>query len=287
MRLRVDRVKRRLGASMVGRLAGRVALISGAARGQGAVEARMFVEEGARVVLGDVIEDELRATTDAINAAHPDSARCAVLDVTSPDQWAAAVALAERDFGGLHVLINNAGITNERYGGLCDIEHMTLEAWNGLLNVNLTGVFLGMKCAIPLLRSSIAASYALDPRSTASIVNISSAQAIRPSPGQSNYAASKWAVRGLTKVAASELGPTIRVNSVHPGPIDTPMIADMLKTNLSVLQSLIADTPLERVGTPEEVASLVLFLASDESSYCTGAEFLVEGGRTSATVAKR
>ncbi|TML18250.1 MAG: SDR family oxidoreductase [Actinobacteria bacterium] len=272
---------------MTGRLVGRVALISGAARGQGAVEARMFVEEGARVVLGDVIEDELRATADAINATHPRSATAVVLDVTRPDQWMAAVAVAEREFGGLHILVNNAGITNERYGGLCDIEDMPLDAWNALLNVNLTGVFLGMKSAIPLLRSSIRPLYEQNPRLTASIVNISSAQAIRPSPGQSNYAASKWAVRGLTKVAASELGPMIRVNSVHPGPIDTPMISEMLKTNLSVLQGLIAETPLERVGTAEEVASLVLFLASDESSYCTGAEFLVEGGRTAATVAKK
>jgi 3alpha(or 20beta)-hydroxysteroid dehydrogenase len=163
---------------------------------------------------------------------------------------------------------------------------MSLEAWNGLLAVNLTGVFLGIKTVVPLLRSSIAPLYAANPRATASIVNISSAQAMRPSPGQSNYAASKWAVRGLTKVAASELGPTIRVNSVHPGPIDTPMITDMLKNNLGVLQALIADT-LERVGTAEEVASLVLFLASDEASYCTGGEFLVEGGRTAATVMKK
>ena len=262
-------------------------MISGAARGQGAVEARLFVDEGAKVVIGDVIEDEVHATAESINATHPGSARAVVLDVTRADQWASAVAVAAREFGGLHILINNAGITNERYGGLCNIEDMALEAWNGLLEVNLTGVFLGMKAAIPLVRSSIAPLYARNPRSTGSIVNISSAQAIRPSPGQSNYAASKWAVRGLTKVAASELGPTIRVNSVHPGPIDTPMIADMLKSNLGVLQTLIADTPLERVGTAEEVASLVLFLASDESSYCTGSEFLVEGGRTAATVARK
>ena len=247
----------------------------------------MFVDEGATVVLVDVSANELHATGDAINETHPESARAVALDVTRPEQWRDAVAVAEHAFGALHILVNNAGITNERYGGLCDIEDMTLEAWNGLLEVNLTGVFLGMKSAIPLLRSSIRPLYEQNPRATASIVNISSAQAIRPSPGQSNYAASKWAVRGLTKVAASELGPMIRVNSVHPGPIDTPMIAEMLKTNVSVLQSLIADTPLERVGTAEEVAALVLFLAGDESSYCTGAEFLVEGGRTSATVAKK
>jgi 3alpha(or 20beta)-hydroxysteroid dehydrogenase len=272
---------------MVERLADRIALISGAARGQGAVEARLFVEEGATVVLGDVLEDELHAVTDAINARYPGSAHAVTLDVTQPDHWERAVAAAGREFGGLHILVNNAGITNERYGGLCDIEHMTLDAWNGLLEVNLTGVFLGIKTATPLLRSSIAPLHEADPRATASIVNISSAQAMRPSPGQSNYAASKWAVRGLTKVAASELGPSIRVNSVHPGPIDTPMIAGMLKDNLAVLQALIADTPLERVGTAEEVASLVLFLASDEASYCTGGEFLVEGGRTAATVVKK
>jgi 3alpha(or 20beta)-hydroxysteroid dehydrogenase len=272
---------------VVGRLQDRVALISGAARGQGAVEAQLFVDEGARVVLGDVIEGELHAVAAAINTRRPGAAVAVALDVTKPDDWERAVETAARAFGGLHILVNNAGITNERYGGLCDIENMSLEAWNGLLAVNLTGVFLGIKSATPLLRSSIAPLHAADPRATASIVNISSAQAMRPSPGQGNYAASKWAVRGLTKVAASELGPTIRVNSVHPGPIDTPMIADMLQNNLGVLQALIADTPLERVGTAEEVASLVLFLASDEASYCTGGEFLVEGGRTAATVVKR
>jgi 3alpha(or 20beta)-hydroxysteroid dehydrogenase len=272
---------------MPGRLAGKVALISGAARGQGASEARLFVNEGANVVLGDVIDDELRAVVDEINGTHPGAAVATHLDVTSPDDWAAAIASVEGHFGGLHVLVNNAGITSERFGGLVDIENMSLEAWNGLLAVNLTGTFLGMRSSIPLIRATVAGHHATNPRATGSIVNISSAQAIRPSPRQANYAASKWGVRGLTKVGASELGPTIRVNSVHPGPIDTPMIHDSLVNNLDVLDALIADTPLRRVGTAEEVADLVLFLASDESSYCTGSEFLIEGGRTAATVLRR
>ncbi len=271
---------------MAGRLAGKVALISGAARGQGAAEARLFVAEGARVVVGDVLP-EVRDVAVDINETTPGAAAAVLLDVTSVDAWTAAVDTARREFGGLHVLVNNAGITSERYGGLQPIETMSLEAWNALLEVNLTGNFLGIKAAIGLLRETATALLATNPRASASIVNISSAQAIRPSPNQANYAASKWGQRGLTKVAASELGPVIRVNSVHPGPIDTPMIHDMLVSSLDVLVGLQADTPLARVGTAEEVADLVLFLASEESSYCTGAEFLVEGGRTAATVARR
>lgn len=271
---------------MVNRLAGKVALISGGARGQGMVEAEFFAAEGAHVVLGDVLDDEAIVVANRINAEFPDAAVAVHLDVTSPSDWEVAVKTAESAFGGLHVLVNNAGITSERYGGLQNIEDMSLEAWNALLSVNLTGNFLGMKAAIPLIRRTIEPLRITDPRATGSIVNISSAQAIRPSPKQANYAAAKWGQRGLTKVGASELGPVIRVNSVHPGPIDTPMIHDMLVSNLDVLGGLIADTPLERVGTPEDVAWLVVFLASDESSYCTGAEFLVEGGRTAATVVR-
>jgi 3alpha(or 20beta)-hydroxysteroid dehydrogenase len=271
---------------MTGRLEGKVALISGAARGQGAVEARLFVEQGAKVVLGDLLDD-VHAVAAAINEGTPGAAVSVHLDVTSPDEWRAAVELARTTYGGLHVLVNNAGITSERFGGLAPIETMTLEAWNALLEVNLTGNFLGMQAAIPLLRETVTPLLETNPRAAASIINISSAQGIRPSPYQANYAASKWGQRGLTKVAASELGPVIRVNSVHPGPIDTPMIHDMLTSNLDVLAGLCADTPLARVGSAEEVADLVLFLASDESSYSTGAEFLVEGGRTAATVVRR
>ena len=268
---------------MTDRLAGKVALISGAARGQGAAEARLFVDQGAQVVLGDVLP-EVHDVAAELNGKRPGSAAAVALDVTSHDAWVGAVETARRQFGRLHILVNTAGITSERYGGLQPIETMTLEAWNALLEVNLTGNFLGIRAAIGLLRDTATPLLATNPRASASIVNISSAQAIRPSPHQANYAASKWGQRGLTKVAASELGPVIRVNSVHPGPIDTPMIHDMLVSSLDVLVGLQADTPLARVGTAEEVADLVLFLASEESSYCTGAEFLVEGGRTAATV---
>lgn len=271
---------------MTGRLQGKVALISGAARGQGATEARLFVSEGATVVLGDVL-DEVHEVAAAINASTPGAAASLRLDVTSADDWRAAVELARGTFGGLHVLVNNAGITSENYGGLQPIETLSIEAWDALLAVNLTGNFLGMQAAIPLLRATVAPLIESDPRRSASIINISSAQAIRPAPYQANYAVSKWGQRGLTKVAASELAPFIRVNSVHPGPIATPMIQSMLDSDLDVLAGLCADTPLARVGSAEEVADMVLFLASDESSYCTGAEFLCEGGRTAATVVRR
>ncbi|MEZ4293167.1 MAG: SDR family oxidoreductase [Myxococcota bacterium] len=268
---------------MSDRLSGKIVLLSGAARGQGAAEAELFADEGARVVIGDVLETELAATAARIEARHPGRVEALRLDVTSPDDWRAAVAAAEARFGGLHVLVNNAGITNQRFGGLQPIESLPLQAWNALLAVNLTGSFLGIQAAIPLLRRTIERARAKDPHATGSIVNISSAQAILPSAGQANYAASKWGQRGLTRVAAAELGPLVRVNSVHPGPIDTAMVQ---VSDPSQLDSLVADMPLRRIGTPEEVARLVLFLASDESSFCTGSEFLVEGGRTAATVTR-
>ena len=137
---------------MTGRLTGKSVLISGAARGQGACEAELFVHEGARVVLGDVMDDEVQAVADDIGASHPGAAVAVHLDVTSSDDWVAAVGAVVSHFGGLHVLVNNAGITSERFGGLVDIEDMTLEAWNGLLAVNLTGTFLGMRSVIPTMR---------------------------------------------------------------------------------------------------------------------------------------
>jgi 3alpha(or 20beta)-hydroxysteroid dehydrogenase len=259
------------------RFTGRVALVTGAARGQGAVEAAAFLAEGANVVVGDVLADELAATAARLEADHPGRVLALPLDVTSETAWADAVAATRDLFGALHVLVHNAGIIGgaDRHA----IVDLPTAEWAQVLAVNLTGVFLGTKAAAPLLLESAAPLQAADPRASAAIVVVSSAQALRPSGGQVAYASSKWAVRGFTKVAALELAPLVRVNSVHPGPIDTPMIAAALAQGDAVLDRLRADVPLGRVGQPEEVSDLVLFLASDESSYSTGAEFLVEGGR--------
>ena len=245
-----------------GRLAGRVALISGAARGQGAAEARLFAAEGAAVVLGDLLDDEGAAVAAEIGEA----AAYLPLDVTREDAWREAVALARSRFGRLDVLVNNAGIL--RAG---PIETLALADFEAVVRVNQVGCFLGMQAAIPAMRAG----------GGGSIVNISSIAGIRGRAGVVAYAASKWAISGMTKCAAIELGPLgIRVNSVHPGAIDTPMISG--PGFAAARERHLAALPLPRIGTPDDVASLVLFLASDESSYCTGAEFVVDGGATAA-----
>jgi 3alpha(or 20beta)-hydroxysteroid dehydrogenase len=259
----------------------RVVLITGAARGQGAVEARRFLAEGASVVLGDVLTDELAALTADLGATFGSERVLSLsLDVSEQAHWAAAVAAVDDRFGGLHVLVHNAGITGASWGSPLRIEDTPDEAWDTVMGVNLRGVFLGTRAAIPMLRATSKRERAHDPGYTGAIVNVSSAQAIKPSGGQAPYATSKWAVRGFTKVAALELAPLVRVNSVHPGPIDTPMIHTGGGVGPEILARLMDDTPMGRVGTSDDVANLVLFLASAESSFCTGSEFLVEGGRT-------
>lgn len=265
----------------MGRLDSKVALISGGARGQGAAEAARFVAEGARVVVGDVLSDECASVVDAINAEHPGCALAVDLDVTDPAAWEAAVAATLSAFGGLHVLVNNAGIASAT-GGPMPLVDLPLDAWRKVIEINLTGNFIGIQVAAAAMLESIEAARSNDPTTTGSIVNISSAQGIKPSMGNAAYASSKWGQRGLTKVAALELAPLVRVNSVHPGPIDTPMIRPMLEADTGVLAKLIDDVPLNRVGTTEDVANLVLFLASDESGYCNGSEFVIEGGRVLA-----
>ena len=237
-----------------GRITGKVALITGAARGMGAAHARRFIAEGASVVLGDILDAEGSALAAELG---PD-ARYIRLDVTKPDDWAAAVALCVADFGGLHVLVNNAGI----FGGAAIVDH-PLDLWQRMIEINLTGVFLGIRAATTALVAS----------GSGSIINISSVAGLRGAPGGSAYVASKFGVRGLTKAVAAELAPFgVRCNSVHPGIIDTPM-AEGLNTQGY-------DYPLGRMARSEEVTNLVLYLASDEASYSTGSEFIVDGGLT-------
>lgn len=240
------------------RLKGKIILISGGARGQGAAEARLFVAEGARVVIGDVLESEGRAL-----AAQLDDAAVFVRhDVTSEADWVAAVQAAEK-LGGLHGLVNNAGIYQPRT--LMDTD---TELFERHMRINQLGCFLGMKAVAPAMERS----------GGGSIVNISSVAGLRGSPGAIAYSATKWALRGMTKAAAIDLAPRkIRVNSVHPGPIDT----EMLKVRTPEQnQERLKLVPMRRMGTAEEVANLVLFLLSDESGYITGAEVAIDGGAT-------
>jgi cyclopentanol dehydrogenase len=247
------------------RLEGKVAIISGGARGMGAAEAKLFAREGAKVIICDVLEDEGRQTEAEINEVGGDAV-FVKLDVTSQDEWENAVNTAIERFGKLDILVNNAGIIVQS-----TIEDMTVELWDKVMDVNAKGVFLGTKTAIPHMKEV----------GGGSIVNISSISGI---VGQDNvnagYNASKGAVRIFTKAAAVQYAKeNIRVNSIHPGPIATPMTAEGRADPERV--ALTAErTPLGRYGEPEEVANAVLFLASDEASYVTGSEIVVDGGYT-------
>ncbi|MFE6857717.1 SDR family oxidoreductase [Nocardia sp. NPDC057668] len=242
---------------MTGRLSGRVALISGAASGMGASHARAFIAEGAAVMLGDIADDAAAR----LAAELGDRAASVHLDVTRLADWEAAVAATVDRFGVLNVLVNNAGILD---GG--PIGTYTEKQWNNIIAINLTGPFLGLTAA----RDALVAAR------PAAVVNISSAAGIQGVPGVHGYTASKFGVRGLTKSAALELAPHgVRVNSVHPGGILTPMLGAPEDTSVDR-----AANPLARLGSPAEVTSMVVFLASEESSYCNGAEFVVDGGMT-------
>ena len=247
------------------RLENKVAFISGGARGMGASEASIFAQEGAMVVIGDVLDDEGRQTEAAINEI---GGECLFvhLDVTSEDSWADAIAATIARFGKLDVLVNNAGIVARG-----TLDTATVEEWDRVMDVNAKGVFLGTKAAIPEMRNA----------GGGSIVNISSISGI---VGQTEiqpvYNASKGAVRIFTKSAAVQYAKEgIRVNSVHPGSIDTPMAGDRL-TDPELQREAEARNPMGRTARPEEVAYGVLFLASDESSFMTGSELVIDGGAT-------
>ncbi|MAP38619.1 MAG: cyclopentanol dehydrogenase [Dehalococcoidia bacterium] len=247
------------------RLEGKVALISGGARGMGAVEAKLFVQEGAKVVFGDVREEEGQKLEAEI-AESGGEAVFTKLDVTSADDWQSAVELAVSRFGKLDILVNNAGIFDN-----ATVENTTVEAWDRVLDINAKGVFLGSKSAIGAMKEA----------GGGSIVNISSTAGLTGSAVSSAYNASKGAVRLLTKATAVQFGSEkIRANSVHPGPIETDMVKQVFLDDESLRDERIAAIPQGRFGKPEEVANCVLFLASDEASYMTGSELVVDGGWT-------
>jgi 3alpha(or 20beta)-hydroxysteroid dehydrogenase len=242
----------------MGRVERKVALVTGGARGQGAAHARLLVAEGARVVIGDVVD----ADGAALVADLGDDVRYVHHDVTSERDWQAAVGAATETFGRLDILVNNAGIW--RQSKLIDT---SLDDYMAVIAVNQVGTFLGMKTSAPAMAES----------GGGSIVNISSTSGLVGSRRLVAYTASKWAVRGMTKVAALELASVgIRVNAVFPGPVDTTMLQEVPWGTEAMLPGI----PLRRVATPDEVAHMVLWLASDESSYCTGSDFVMDGGVT-------
>ncbi|MEO8816020.1 MAG: glucose 1-dehydrogenase [Mycobacterium sp.] len=236
----------------MGRVAGKVALISGGARGMGAAHARALVAEGAQVVVGDIIDEQGERLADELG----DAVRFVHLDVTQPDDWQAAAATAIDAFGKLDVLVNNAGIA--KYNML---ENFDLAWWREVIEVNLTGTVLGIEAAVAPMKAA----------GGGSIINISSVEGMRGSPGLYSYVASKWAVRGLAKAAALELAAySIRVNTVLPGLVRTRMAIAIPDDALQI--------PLGRGAKSPEISSSVVFLASDESSYMTGADIVVDGG---------
>jgi len=245
-------------------LENKVALISGGARGMGAVEAKMFVKEGAKVVIGDVLDEDGKQTEAEINEAGEE---CVFvhLDVTDETAWQDAVAAAVDRFGKLDILVNNAGIAR-----INNVEDTTSDEWDLVMDINAKGVFLGTKATIPEIRKA----------GGGSIVNISSIAGLTGGR-TSSYAASKGAVRLLTKSSAIQYaGEGIRCNSVHPGVIETPMTTPIMLNTQESRDLNASRHPLGRVGQPEDIAYGVLFLASDESSFMTGSELVIDGGLT-------
>jgi 3alpha(or 20beta)-hydroxysteroid dehydrogenase len=246
----------------VGRLDGKVAIITGAARGQGAAIARRFAAEGAELVLGDVVDEEGKAVAEEIGAA----ARYVHHDVTDEASWDEAVRVATSEFGKLNVLINNAGILK-----WSPMHKTSLDDYMSVIRVNQVGCFLGMKAVIRPMRDA----------GGGSIVNTASTSGLEGTAGVISYTASKFAVRGMTKTAAFELGRFgIRVNAVCPGGVNTQMGNPFAQEGEELDKPYKQYAAIPRIGTPDEIAAVMVFLASDESSYCTGADFVVDGGYT-------
>lgn len=260
------------------RLDGKVALISGAARGIGAETARLMTEAGAKVVIGDILEEQGKATATALGS----SAAFVRLDVTSEDDWRTAISLAEARFGGLDILVNNAG----RFTGL-DLEEATLDDWHKLCAVNLTGVFLGTKLCAPAL-----AARGKDSKHGSAIVNLSSVAGLVGSQLDPLYSMTKGGVALFTKSCALSFGgkgQRIRVNSIHPGVIDTDMgeqtfvvraTREGVNDAMGVREDVTETYPIGRIGVPEDIAKGIVFLASDDAGFMTGSGLVVDGGIT-------
>ncbi|OLT38033.1 3-alpha-hydroxysteroid dehydrogenase [Actinomadura sp. CNU-125] len=246
----------------MGQLDGKVALITGGARGMGKAHVRRFVAEGAKVVFGDVLEEEGAKLAADIG----DDVRFVRMDVTNPDDWENAVRTAVDAFGALNVLVNNAGIMRHKR-----IEDMAVEEFKQVLEVNLVGQWLGVKSVTAAMRDA----------GGGSIVNVSSTEGFIGASGLAAYSASKFGIRGLTKAAARELGADdIRVNSIHPGGVLTQLSLqeDVVAATADSADAFMNALPLKRMGKTKEVSGLVVYLASDDSSYCSGSEVLVDGG---------
>ncbi|MGW6729682.1 glucose 1-dehydrogenase [Nocardia sp. NPDC055029] len=242
----------------MGRVNERVAIVTGAARGMGAAHARALVREGARVLLTDVLEDEGHRVAEELG----DRALFVTHDVARPTHWQRVVTTAEQEFGNVDILVNNAGL-----GFAAPLEATTEADFRRVVDVNQVGQFLGMKAVLESMTRA----------GGGSIINVSSIAGLVGEPYSIAYTASKFAVTGMTKVAAKELGPKgIRVNSVHPGVIDTAMIRT--PGSEAVVAAAAAATSLGRIGQPEDVSGMILFLASDESSFVSGSTFVVDGG---------
>ena len=251
----------------MGKLTGKTAIITGGARGMGAATAKLFVEEGAKVVITDILEEDGKATAEALG----DAAIFVKHDVRLEADWEQVITAALEAFGAIHILLNNAGIVAT---GL--IEKQGLQVWEDVIGINLIGPAIGHRLVIPHMEAA----------GGGSIINVSSTEGLEGKNGVGAYAASKWGLRGFSKVAAYELGPRgIRVNTIHPGPVNTK-IANPMDAPAEVLNPLFTYYPLQRLGEPEEVAKLNLFLASDDSSFITGAEISIDGGSSAGRYLK-